>query len=194
MCCIHAVFVCPQRGIGVFASGKSVNSSVVNGQGIGGVVIITDFNSRFTGSAAIAVIEGAVVYDKIGGIGRSRSAVEQDCLAVGVEGASLERHIRAAPGPDGVLVGHGVVKDAVDEGGLAEQGQLALDGAVLKGQFVADNTIKVAFASLNGEVFECERRATLIVQLSALCADSICNNIYSLAVLTAVSLDEKGAA
>ena len=54
MCCIHAVFVCPQLGTGVFAVSKSVNSSVVNGQGIGSVVIITDFNSRFTGSAVIA--------------------------------------------------------------------------------------------------------------------------------------------
>ena len=72
MCCIHAVFVCPQRGTGVFAGSKSVNSSVVNGQGIGSVVIIADFNSRLARSAVIAVIEDAVVYDKVGGFGRSR--------------------------------------------------------------------------------------------------------------------------
>lgn len=131
MCCIHAVFVCPQLGTGVFAVSKSVNSSVFNSQGIGGVVIVTDFNSRFTGRAVIAVIEDAVIYNEVGGVFTIRSAIEQDCLTVGVEGAALERHIRAAPGPDGVLVGHGVVKDAVDEGGLAEQGQLAIDGAVL---------------------------------------------------------------
>ena len=40
---------------------------------------------------------------------------------------------------------------------------------------------------MNGEVFKCEGRTALIVQLSALCADSICDNIYSLAAVTAES-------
>ena len=141
MCCIHAVFVCPQLGTGVFAVSKSVNSSVVNSQGIGGVVIVTDFNGRFTRSAVIAVIEDAVIRYQIGRLCLSRLAIQQNGLAVGVEGAALESHIRAAPGPDGILVGHGVVKDAVDEGGLAVQGQLALDGAVFVGQLIADNPI-----------------------------------------------------
>ena len=165
---IHAVLVCPQRGIGVLAGGKAVDSGAIDRQSVGSVVIVADLDSRLTGSTIVAVIEHAVVHNEIGGVFTIRAAVEQDGLAVGVEGAALEGHIRAAPSPDGVLVRHVVLKFAVDEGGLAEQGQLTLDGAVFIGQLVADDTIEVAFACLNGEVFEGEGRTALIVQLAAL--------------------------
>ena len=70
MCCIHAVFVCPQRGTGVLASSETrCNCRPVNYDSkviVLAIVRITNFNSRLTGSTAVAVIEGAVVYDKIG--------------------------------------------------------------------------------------------------------------------------------
>ena len=187
MCYVHAVFVCPQLGTGVFAVSKSVNSSVFNSQGIGGIVIVTDFNSRFSGSTVVAVIEGAVVYNEVGGFGFGCLTVKQNCLAVCIECAAFKCHIRAAPSPYGILVSHAVFKGAIYECSFSVQGQLALDCAVFIGQFIADNTIKAAFTGLNGEVFKCEGRTALIVQLSALCADSICDNIYSLAAVTAES-------
>ena len=84
---IHAVLVCPQLGAGILTVGKAVDRSVGDGQAVGRIIIVADFNSSLTGSTVIAVIEGAFVYDKVGGIFTIRSAVEQDCLAVGVEGA-----------------------------------------------------------------------------------------------------------
>ena len=64
---VHAVLVCPQLGAGVLTISETVDSSVVNGQGVGGVVVVADLDSRLARSAVFAVIEDAVVYDKVGG-------------------------------------------------------------------------------------------------------------------------------
>ena len=64
---VHAFLVCPQLGAGVLTISETADSSVVNGQGVGSVVVVADLDSRLTRSAVVAVIEGAVVYDKVGG-------------------------------------------------------------------------------------------------------------------------------
>ena len=156
MRCIHAVLICPQLGTGIFTVSESVDNRLVNGQRISSVVIVTDFNSRFAGSTIAAVVESAVVHNKICRLCCSSLSIKQDRLAVRVECAALKCHIRAAPCPDGILVGHCVFKFAVDECSLAVQSQLALDSAVLVCQLVADDAVEAAFARLNGKVLKCK--------------------------------------
>lgn len=67
MCGIHAVFVCPQLGSGVFTVGKSVDSRSIYGQRICGIIIVTDFNGSLACGAVVSVVEFAVVDSKIGG-------------------------------------------------------------------------------------------------------------------------------
>lgn len=186
----HAVLVRPQLGAGVLALGKAVDRSVGDGQIVGRIVIVADLNGRLAGSAVFAVVELGVAHRQVRRILRSRLTVEQDGLAVGVEGAVLDLHIRAAPRPDGVLVIHGVFKGAAGEGRLAVERELALDGAAIERQLIADDAVEVAFARLNGHIVKGEVRAALIVQHAALGADRIGDHIHR---LRAVALNGDGA-
>ena len=177
---IHAVLVGPNLGAGVLAIGKAVDRCAGDSQAIGRIIIVADFNSCLTGRTIVAVIKGAVAYRQIGGFFSSRLAVKQDGLTVGVEGAVLKPHVCAAPSPDGILVGHLILKSAVNEGRLAIQSQLAFNDAIIVDQFVADDAIKATFACLNGHVFEGESRTALIAQHTALSAYRSGNNIHSL--------------
>ena len=87
---IHTVFVSPYFGTGVLAGGKTVYGYIVDGEGISGVIIVTDFDSRFPRRAVVAVVESAVIYRKVRRFCRRCLTVKKNCFTVGVESATVE--------------------------------------------------------------------------------------------------------
>lgn len=105
---IHAVLIGPQLGAGIRTIG--VNGKACNNLGIGddnskvvvlSVICFSNLNSSLTGSAVVAVVESAPGHREIRCLLLTK---EQDCFAVGVEGAPSTSR-RAAPGPDGYWLG-----------------------------------------------------------------------------------------
>ena len=65
---VHAVLVGPQVGARILAGCEAVDRGVVDGQGVGGIVVVAHLDGSLTGGAALAVVEGAVVHHQIGGL------------------------------------------------------------------------------------------------------------------------------
>ncbi len=84
---VHAVFVSPGFGIGIFAVRKTVYGYIVDGEGISGVLIVADFDSSFPRRAVVTVVESAVIYCKVRRFCRRCLTVKKNRFAVGVESA-----------------------------------------------------------------------------------------------------------
>ena len=114
----------------------------------------------------------------------SSLAIQQNGLTIRIEGAIFNCNSGAAPCPDGILIGHSVVKGTSGKGCYAVKRQLPGDSAVIECQIAANDSIKVAFTCFDRDILKSKLGTSLITKhatLSIYCILNYINRLCSIA-------------
>ena len=81
------------------------------------------------------------------------------------------------------MIFHGVIESAIYKFRLTVKGKLSFYGAVFINQSVTHNAVEIARSRLYSEIFKGKGRTALIIKLTALGTNGICDNINRLSAV-----------